>query len=150
MSHNIQELFNNRLVHVSANFSKYARCKVNGMLLSLTMSRSDRSAYCKVFCAINESEKPEPYFCKVNYFISVTAVVRTVTGQQENKNLKFAFVTWYRPYGGRSSVEAKCGLHSLMTTKYSRTTDFVCVHRLAARVIPCSIGNKILVSNLQI
>ena len=150
VKHHIRQLFDNRLVHVSANFSKYARCQVNGMLLSSTMSRSDRSAYCKVFCAINESEKPEPYFCKVNYFISVTATVRTETGQQENKNLKFAFVTWYRPYGRRGSVEAKCGLHSLMTTKYSRTTDFVGVHRLAARVVPSSIGNKLLVSNLRI
>eukprot|EP00794_Sanderia_malayensis_P021179 gene21179-23253_t len=72
----LQDIFGGRMSYVSPSFNKYGRCHVNGLHLSSCMSRSDLSSFCKVYCAVNESEVPEPYFCKVEYFFKVDALIK--------------------------------------------------------------------------
>lgn len=146
----LNDVFEERLVHLSPAFCKFGRCFVNGMLLSSSMSRSERSSYCKGYWAVNESELPQPYFCKIEFFFTINAVIKCRESEKTiRKKLKLAYVKWYKPHSSRVSTERKTGLCRVQKVFY-QGYNILSVYRLAQRVVPCSIGNSILMAKLQV
>eukprot|EP00112_Aurelia_sp_Birch-Aquarium-sp1_P004736 Seg15388.1 transcript_id=Seg15388.1/GoldUCD/mRNA.D3Y31 product="hypothetical protein" protein_id=Seg15388.1/GoldUCD/D3Y31 len=145
----LEEIFEERLVHLSPIFSKYGRCIVNGISLSSSMSRSDRSSFCKAFWAVNEVELPQPYFCKIEFFFTARAVIKSRDSNvTSGKQIKLAYVKWFKPHGTRVSTERRTGLSRVKNSFYQQY-HIISVYRLIQRVVPCNINGSIIMAHLQ-
>eukprot|EP00112_Aurelia_sp_Birch-Aquarium-sp1_P000585 Seg1056.2 transcript_id=Seg1056.2/GoldUCD/mRNA.D3Y31 product="hypothetical protein" protein_id=Seg1056.2/GoldUCD/D3Y31 len=143
----LQMLFGNRLLYISRQFSKYARCNSNGITFSSSMNRSERSCYAKVFCAMEQGELPQPYFCKILFFFKLNLIVKSEEASTElRQELPFAYVNWYKPIRGRSKLEKDTGLHQIRKDHYAE--HIVGVNRLVQRVVLQDIGNSFVVAPL--
>ena len=74
-----KDLFGDRLHYLSKTFNKFARCRVNGTGFNSMMNRSDRSSYAKVYCAVNVDEQPQPYYCQLEFFFTMRAIIRRIS-----------------------------------------------------------------------
>lgn len=140
--------YGNRLHYLSEEFTKFARCNVNGINFSSAMNRSERSSFAKAFCATNDSEVPRAYYGKVSFFFVVNVLVACKEdGNEERREVPLAYIKWYTPETGHRIVGERSGLQQVKTSFY-KEDNVVSVYRLIKRVVPCKIGNYLLISEL--
>lgn len=143
----LRDIFDDRLVHLSVTFSKFARCRVNGMLLTSLMNRSERSSNCLAYWAVNESEQPQPYHCKIEFFFDVHVVIKSRGHEEIGRTLPLAYVSWHKPSSNRVTMRRQTGLACVQNSFY-QGFNIISVNRLVKRVVPIKVSSLILISNL--
>ncbi len=104
----LQMVYGGRLSYISKQFSKFARCKVNGITFSSVMNRSHCSSNVKSYFATYYDEVPAPYFGKVQFVFLVNIILSRDQGEvEEHREVPLAFVKWYSPETGRQLVRQK-------------------------------------------
>ena len=100
--------------YVSPRINKYARCSVNGQILSSNFNSTDRGSIVKALFVLTD-QSLHPYLGIVNFFFDVDAII-----DSETRTCSFAYVCWFKfctPSKEYNSIWSK--KHSIQAIKLS-------------------------------
>ena len=95
ISEHLENIYGNNLIYVSASINKHGRCKVNGMMISSDLSRTDRSSIVECIFA-SEDDSPVNYFGRVRFFMDINIIIKD-QGEEVLRNLPLCYVDWFKP-----------------------------------------------------
>ena len=138
-----KKLYNDEFISMEPRIDIFARCKVNGTIVSSKLNRTDRGSTVLSYCVDTDhrgGKKAVPFFPTVNFFFQ-TKVHISWRGCVGRKMHSLAFVEWYRFANPKHTVDKLSGLNAMQSFHY-KGDDIINVRRLIRPVVLAEVKKK--------